>query len=440
MILGRYKLRVISRYSRPEMAALWAPERKFRKWLEIEIAAAEGWAEVGRIPKSAIAVIRKKATFDVARIAEIEKEVKHDVIAFLTHVARSVGPEARYLHLGLTSSDILDTCFSLQLKEAGEKLVSGLDQFLQVLKRRAEEHRRTPMVGRSHGIHAEPITFGVKIASWYAEMRRHRERLVRGVEQVSVGKISGAVGVYGHLDPRVEAYVCRKLGLRPDSVSTQVVARDHYAEFFAACALTATGIERIATEIRHLQRTEVLEAEEYFSAGQKGSSAMPHKRNPVLSENLTGLARLVRSYLVPALEDMPLWHERDISHSSVERVIAPDATILLDFMLARATELVDKLVVYPQRMAENLKRMGKLVYSEGVMIGLIESGMTREEAYHKVQAHAMAAWEEGIDFEVAVRGDAAITERLASGQLDEIFKLENHFKHIDTILKRTLTP
>ncbi len=430
---------MIPRYSRSEMTALWSPENKFQKWLEIEIAAAEGWAALGRIPSQAIETIKAKASFQVERIAEIEREVKHDVIAFLTNVAEGVGPEARYLHLGMTSSDVLDTCLSLQLKEAGELLLDGFDHLLKAIHRRAKEHQQTPMIGRSHGIHAEPITFGVKLASWYAEMRRHRERLQRAVEQVSVGKISGAVGVYGNLDPRVEQYVCEKLGLRPDTVSTQVIARDRYAEFFTVCALTASGIERIATEVRHLQRTEVLEAEEYFSKGQKGSSAMPHKRNPIYSENLTGLARLIRSYVVPALENIPLWHERDISHSSVERVTAPDATILLDFMLARLTEVVENLVVYPDRMQANLERMGKLVFSEGVMLGLVETGLTREEAYRLVQGHAMAAWEEGLDFEEAVRQDPDIAKPLGEEKLSEIFQLEGHLKHIQIIFERTFS-
>jgi len=421
------------------MTALWAPENRFRKWLTIEIAAAEGWAELGRIPQEVIDTLKKKASFDVDRIDTIEKEVKHDVIAFLTSVAEAVGPESRYLHLGLTSSDVLDTCFSLQLKEAGERLLADLDTFLGVIQKRALEHKRTPMIGRSHGIHAEPITFGVKVASWYAEMKRHRERLSVAVNHVSVAKISGAVGTYGNLDPRVEAYVCKKLGLIPDQVSTQVIARDQYAEFFLACAMTASGIERIATEIRHLQRTEVLEVEEYFSKGQKGSSAMPHKRNPVLSENLSGLARLLRSYIVPALENITLWHERDISHSSVERVIGPDATILLDFMLSRATQLIDQLVVYPKRMQENLERMGKLVFSEGVMLGLVESGMTREQAYRQVQGHAMASWEEGSDFETAIRGDGSVVEAVGKERLDEIFRLEDHLRHVDTIFERVFS-
>jgi adenylosuccinate lyase len=418
------------------MSRIWEPENKFKIWLEIELLAAEGWERLGRIPKGTVGAIRKKAKFDIARIDEIEKTVKHDVIAFLTNIAESVGPEARFLHLGLTSSDVLDTCFSVQLKQASEIIIQDLKALLKVLEKRAREHKKTPMIGRTHGIHAEPITFGLKVASWYAEVARHLTRMELAKEEVSVGKISGAVGTFAHLEPEVEAHVCEKLGLRPDPVSTQVISRDRYAVFFARLALLASSVERIATEIRHLQRTEVLEAEEYFSKGQKGSSAMPHKRNPILSENLCGIARLIRSTALPALENIPLWHERDISHSSVERIIGPEATILTDFMLDRLTGLVDKLVIYPANMKKNLEKMGKLVFSEKVMLKLIESGLVREEAYEMVQKQAMKSWEEGVDFEVAVRKDPAISKRISKKDFDEIFDPKESLRHVDTIFKR----
>ncbi len=432
----RYEGGMIPRYSRPEMTAIWEPENRFRIWLDIELAATEAWVKLGRVPEEALKVIREKADFKVDRIDEIEKEVKHDVIAFLTSVAEHVGPESRYLHLGLTSSDVLDTCFSLQLKQAGELLLRDLDQLLASLKKRAEEHKQTPMIGRSHGIHAEPITFGVKVATWYAEMARNRERLVKAIGSVSVGKVSGAVGVYGNVLPEVEQHVCEKLGLVPDAISTQVIARDQYADFFSSCALIASAVERIATEVRHMQRTEVLEAEEFFSKGQKGSSAMPHKRNPVLSENLTGLARLVRSYLVPALENITLWHERDISHSSVERVIGPDTTITLDFMLARMNNVIENLIVYPENMKKNLEKMGKLVFSEGVLLALVETGRTREEAYRMVQSHAMKTWEEGADFEELVRSDPKIQAAVSDERLAQVFQLDHHLSHVDIIFEK----
>jgi adenylosuccinate lyase len=430
---------MIPRYSRPELTAIWDPENRFKIWLEIELLAAEAWAKLGKIPKDIPDQIRKKAKFDVARIDEIEKTVKHDVIAFLTNVNENVGPDGRYLHWGLTSSDVLDTCFSVQLKQASEVLLKDLDQLLDVLKKRALEHKKTPMIGRSHGIHAEPTTFGLKVASWYAEMKRNRDRLEAARKEVSVGQISGAVGTMAHLEPEVEAYVCQKLGLKPDPVATQVISRDYYAAFFAALGVMAASVERIATEIRHLQRTEVLEVEEFFSKGQKGSSAMPHKRNPVLSENLCGIARLIRSTVTPALEDVALWHERDISHSSVERIIGPEATILTDFMLTRLTGLVGKLVIYPENMKKNLQKMGKLVFSEGVMLKLIEAGLTREEAYALVQRNAMKSWEQGADFEEEVRKDSVISAKIKKKDYDEAFDLAHTLRNVDAIFKRVFS-
>jgi len=427
---------VIPRYSRPELTTIWEPENRFKIWLEIELLAAEAWENLGRIPKGTVAKIRKVAKFDVDRIDEIERTVKHDVIAFLTNVNENVGPDGRYLHWGLTSSDVLDTCFSVQLQQSADILLRDMDGLLDALKKRAMEHKGTPCIGRSHGIHAEPLTFGLKVASWYAEMKRNRERLEKAREEVSVGQISGAVGTMAHLEPEIEAYVCKKLGLKPDPVATQVISRDRYAAFFAALAVLASSVERIATEIRHLQRTEVLEAEEFFSKGQKGSSAMPHKRNPVLSENLCGIARLVRSTVVPALENVALWHERDISHSSVERMIGPEATILSDFMLARLTGLVEKLVVYPENMQKNLQKMGKLVFSEGVMLKLIESGLTREDAYALVQRNAMKSWEQGADFEAEVRKDADIMARLKKKDFNDAFDLKHALRNVNALFER----
>lgn len=427
---------MIPRYSRPELTAIWEPENRFKIWLEIELLAAEAWANLGRIPKDIPEKIRKKAKFDVARIDEIERTVKHDVIAFLTNVNENVGPDGRYLHWGLTSSDVLDTCFSVQLQQSSDILLKDMDALLAVIRKRAEEHKKTPTIGRSHGIHAEPTTFGLKVATWYAEMKRNRVRLERAREEISVGQISGAVGTMAHLEPEVEAYVCKKLGLKPDPVATQVISRDYYAAFFGTLGVIAASVERIATEIRHLQRTEVLEAEEFFSKGQKGSSAMPHKRNPVLSENLCGIARLIRSTVMPALENVALWHERDISHSSVERIIGPEATILSDFMLARLTGLIEKLVVYPENMRKNLQKMGKLVFSEGVMLKLIESGLTREEAYALVQRNAMKSWEQGADFETEVRKDTDIAARLKKKDFDDAFDLNHSLRHVDAIFER----
>jgi adenylosuccinate lyase len=427
---------MIPRYSRPEMARIWEPETRFRIWLRIETYAAEAMAELGLIPKHAADAVRKRGGFDIARIDEIEREVKHDVIAFLTSVAEHVGPEARFLHSGLTSSDVLDTCFNVQLVEAADVLIGDIDQLLAALKARAFEYKDTLTVGRSHGVHAEPTTFGLKLAVAYAEFARARERLVRAREEVATCAISGAVGTFAHVDPRVEAYVANKLGLKVEPISTQVVPRDRHAAYFATLAVVASSVERLATEIRHLQRTEVLEAEEYFSPGQKGSSAMPHKRNPVLSENLTGLARVVRAYALPALEDVALWHERDISHSSVERVIGPDATIALDFALHRLTSIVKDLVVYPERMRQNLGRLGGLIHSQRVMLALTEAGVPREEAYRIVQRNAKSVWEDGADFLEALLADKEVTKALSPEQIRAQFDLGFHLKHVDTIFKR----
>jgi adenylosuccinate lyase len=427
---------MIPRYSRPEMARIWEPEAKFRIWLKIETYAAEAMAELGLIPKHAAEAVRRRGGFDVTRIDQIEREVKHDVIAFLTSVAEHVGPEARFLHAGLTSSDVLDTCFNVQLVEAADLLIADTDALLAVLKARAFEYKDTPTVGRSHGVHAEPTTFGLKLAGAYAEFARARERLVSAREEVATCAISGAVGTFAHVDPRVEAHVAKKLGLRPEPISTQVVPRDRHAVYFATLAVVASSIERVATEIRHLQRTEVLEAEEYFSEGQKGSSSMPHKRNPVLSENLTGLARVVRAYAQPALEDVALWHERDISHSSVERVIGPDATIALDFALSRLTGIVKGLVVYPERMRANLDRLGGLIHSQRVLLALTAAGVPREDAYRIVQRNAMKVWETGADFLAALLADRDVTKALNSDAIRAQFDLAYHTKHVDTIFAR----
>ena len=427
---------MIPRYSRPEMARIWEPETRFRIWLKIETYAAEAMAELGLIPKHAAEAVRKRGGFDIARIDAIEREVKHDVIAFLTSVAEHVGPEARFLHLGLTSSDVLDTCFNVQLVEAADLLVADIDALLAALKNRAFEHKDTLTVGRSHGVHAEPTTFGLKLAVAYAEFSRARERMVRAREEVGTCAISGAVGTFAHVDPRVETYVAKKLGLRPEPISTQVVPRDRHAAYFATLAVVASSVERLATEIRHLQRTEVLEAEEYFSEGQKGSSAMPHKRNPVLSENLTGLARVVRGYAAPALEDVALWHERDISHSSVERVIGPDATIALDFALHRLTGIVKNLLIYPERMRANLDRLGGLIHSQRVLLALTAAGVPREEAYRIVQRNAMKVWEQGADFLEALLADKDVTKALSAEEIRAQFDLGYHTKHVDTIFAR----
>ncbi len=431
---------MIPRYSRPDMARIWEPEAKFRIWLEIETYAAEGMAKLGLIPKETAEAVKKRGGFDVARIDAIEREVKHDVIAFLTSVAEHVGPEARLLHQGMTSSDVLDTCFNVQLVKATDLLIADTDALLAALKARAFEHKLTPTVGRSHGVHAEPTTFGLKLAYAHAEFARARARLVAAREEVRTCAISGAVGTFAHVDPRIEAYVAEKLGLKPEPISTQVIPRDRHAQYFATLAVVAGSVERLATEIRHLQRTEVLEAEEYFSEGQKGSSAMPHKRNPVLSENITGLARLIRAYAVPALEDVALWHERDISHSSVERVIGPDATIALDFALARLAEIVQGLVVYPERMRANLDRLGGLIHSQRVLLALTNAGLSREAAYKLVQRNAMQVWEKGGDFLAALLADKDVTKALTAETLRAQFDLDYHLKHVDTIFARVFGP
>ncbi|HVZ68277.1 MAG TPA: adenylosuccinate lyase [Rhizomicrobium sp.] len=430
---------MIPRYARPEMTAIWSPETKFRIWFEIEAHAAEALAELGVIPKAAAQKVwdlGSKANFDVARIDEIEREVKHDVIAFLTHLSEIVGPEARFVHQGMTSSDVLDTCLSIQLKRAADILIKDVDQLLAALKKRAFEYKNAVTIGRSHGIHAEPTTFGVKLAGFYAEFVRARARLVAAREEISVCAISGAVGTFANIDPRVEEHVAAKLGLKAETVSSQVIPRDRHAAYFAALGVVASSIERLATEIRHLQRTEVLEAEEYFSEGQKGSSAMPHKRNPVLTENLTGLARMVRAYAIPAMEDVALWHERDISHSSVERYIGPDATITLDFALARATGVIEKLIVYPERMKENLDRTRGLVHSQRVLLALTQAGVSREDSYRLVQRNAMRAWNgEGALLDL-LKADKDVTKALPTAKLESLFDLGYHLKHVDTIFNR----
>jgi adenylosuccinate lyase len=430
---------MILRYSRPEMAAIWSPETKFRIWFDIEAHAAEAMAEIGVIPKDAARTIRDKgdaAVFDTARIDEIEREVKHDVIAFLSHLAEIVGPEARFVHQGMTSSDVLDTCLSVQLTRAADLLLAGLDALLAALKRRAFEHRTTVCIGRSHGVHAEPTTFGLKLAQGYAEFDRARQRLALARADIATCAISGAVGTFAHVDPRVEAHVAKALGLAVEPVSSQIIPRDRHAFFFATLAVLASSIERLAVEIRHLQRTEVLEAEEPFGEAQKGSSAMPHKRNPVLTENLTGLARLVRSAVMPALENVALWHERDISHSAVERAIAPDTTVHLDFALARLTTVIDGLVVYPDAMQRNLDRLGGLIHSQRVLLALTQKGASREEAYSLVQRNAMPVWRGEGRFIDLLKADAEVTALLDAGELENLFDLGYHLKHVDTIFAR----
>jgi len=418
------------------MTRIWSPENRYRIWFEIEAHACDAQAALGVIPESAAHAVRERGAFEVERIDEIERETHHDVIAFLTNLAEHIGPDARFVHQGMTSSDVLDTCLAVQLKEAADLLLTDLDGLLAVLKRRAFEHKYTPTIGRSHGVHAEPTTFGLKLAGHYAEFARNRARLVAAREAVAICAISGAVGTFANIDPRVEAHVADKLGLKPEPISTQVIPRDRHAQFFMTLALVAAAVERLATEIRHLQRTELREVEEYFAPGQKGSSAMPHKRNPVLAENLTGLARLIRSTVGPALENVALWHERDISHSSVERVIAPDATIALDFALARLTGLVDRLLVYPERMRENLEALAGLVDSQRVLLGLTQAGMTREDAYRAVQRNAMAAWDGKGRFADLLKGDGEITSFLGSATIDALFDTAYHLKHVDTIFHR----
>jgi len=430
---------MIPRYTRPEMASIWEAQTRFRIWFEIEAHAADALAELGVIPKEAARTIWAKAgnaTFDVVRIDEIERETKHDVIAFTTHLAEIVGPEARFVHQGMTSSDVLDTCFNIQLVRAADLLLADIDKVLAALKKRAFEHKMTPTIGRSHGIHAEPVTFGLKLAFAYAEFSRARERLVLARKEVATCAISGAVGTFAQIDPRVEEHVAKAMGLVPEPISTQVIPRDRHAMYFATLGVIASSVERLATEIRHLQRTEVLEAEEFFSEGQKGSSAMPHKRNPVLSENLTGLSRMVRAYVTPALENVVLWHERDISHSSAERMIGPDATVTLDFALNRLAGLIDQLIVYPANMQKNLDRLGGLVHSQRLLLALTQKGASREDAYRLVQRNAMPVWRGERDFRSLLKRDAEVKKFLSDAEIDEQFDLDYHLKHVDTIFKR----
>ena len=430
---------MIPRYTRPEMASIWEPQTRFRIWFEIEAHAADALANLGVIPKDAAKTIwakAKDATFDVARIDAIERETKHDVIAFLTHLAEIVGPEARFVHQGMTSSDVLDTCLNVQLTRAADILIADIDKVLAALKTRAFEHRMTPAIGRSHGIHAEPVTFGLKMAYAYAEFSRAKERMIAARKEVATCAISGAVGTFAQIDPRVEEHVAKAMGLSPEPISTQVIPRDRHAMFFATLGVIASSMERLAVEIRHLQRTEVLEAEEFFSAGQKGSSAMPHKRNPVLTENITGLARMVRAYVTPALENVALWHERDISHSSAERMFGPDATVTLDFALNRLAGVIEKLLVYPANMRKNLDRLGGLVHSQRVLLALTQKGASREESYKLVQRNAMPVWRGEGDFLTLLKQDADVRKYLTDAELEEQFDLGYHLKHVDTIFKR----
>ena len=427
---------MIPRYSRPEMAAIWAPETRFQIWFEIEAHACDAQAKLGVIPKSAAKAVWKRGAFEVDRIDEIERETKHDVIAFLTNLAEHVGPEARFVHQGMTSSDVLDTCLAVQLSRAADILIDDVDKLLAVLERRARELKMVPAMGRSHGIHAEPVTFGLKLAGFYAEFDRARARLVAAKKEIATCAISGAVGTFAHIDPFVEEYVAEKLGLAVEPHSTQVIPRDRHAMFFAVLGVVASSCERLATEIRHLQRTEVREAEEFFSPGQKGSSAMPHKRNPVLSENVTGLARLVRGMVIPAMENVALWHERDISHSSVERMIGPDATVTLDFALARLTGMIDKLLVYPDAMQKNLDMLGGLVHSQRVLLALTQKGASREDSYKLVQRNAMQVWEKRVSFLELLAADQDVTKYLSRKELSALFDLGYHTKHVDTIFKR----
>jgi adenylosuccinate lyase len=440
---------MIPRYSRKEMTQIWEPQTRFRIWFEIEAYACDALADLGVIPKESAKNIWDKAdcvTFDVDRIDEIERVTKHDVIAFLTHLGEFIGPDSRFVHQGMTSSDVLDTCLAVQLSRAADLLIADVDALRAAIKKRAFEHKFTPTIGRSHGIHAEPVTFGLKMAQAYAEFTRARERLVQARKEIATCAISGAVGTFANIDPRVEDYVAHKMGLTPEPASTQVIPRDRHAAFFATLAVVASSVERLAIEIRHLQRTEVLEAEEYFSAGQKGSSAMPHKRNPVLTENLTGLARLVRGMAIPAMENVALWHERDISHSSVERMIGPDATVTLDFALVRLTNVIENLLVYPENMRKNLDKLGGLVHSQRVLLALTQKGVSREDAYAFVQRNAMRVWQNafesqlagdaGSDFRALLGADPDVSATLSPAELDELFDLSYHFKHVDTIFER----
>ena len=427
---------MIPRYSRPEMTKIWEPENKFRIWFEIEAHACDAQANLGTIPEAAAKRVWERGKFDVERIDEIEAEVKHDVIAFLTNLAEYVGPEARFVHQGMTSSDVLDTCLSVQLCQAADIIANDLDQLLEALKKQALKHKFTPTVGRSHAIHAEPTTFGLKLAGYFAEFQRNKERLILARKEIATCAISGPVGTFASIEPEVERHVAEKLGLKIEPVSTQIIPRDRHAMFFSILGVIASSLERLAVEIRHLQRTEVREAEEFFSSGQKGSSSMPHKRNPVLTENITGLARLIRSHVVPSMENVALWHERDISHSSVERVIAPDATIALDFSLARMTGVIEKLVVYPDQMQKNLDKLGGLINSQRILLELTQKGMSREDSYEAVQRNAMPVWLEGKDFKALLKNDTKIREFLNENEIEELFNPDFHFKHIETIFER----
>lgn len=427
---------MIARYTLPEMGAIWSEENKFRTWLEVEILACEAQAQLGLVPREALAEIRQKAAFDVQRIQEIEAEVKHDVIAFLTNVAEHVGPASRFIHLGMTSSDLLDTALAYQIRQAGMLLMQRLQAFRAAVADRAREHKYTACIGRSHGVHAEPTTFGLKLAVWYDELGRAEQRLQQAIDRVSVGKISGAVGTFAHIDPFVEKYVCEKLGLRPAPVSTQIVQRDLHAEFLTTLAIIGASLDKFATEIRNLQRTEILEVEEYFSKGQKGSSAMPHKRNPITCERICGLARVLRANALAALENVALWHERDITHSSVERVILPDSTIALDYMLYQFTRIVSNLLVYPENMRRNLEKTGGLIFSQALLLALAKAGKTREEAYALVQKHAMNAWQGKVDFKAAVLSDPEISATLGQDEIEQCFDLGRNLRHVDTIFQR----
>jgi len=427
---------MIQRYTRPEMGRIWSEENGFQKWLEVEILAAEGMARLGKVPKAAIARIKRKARFNVKRIRVIEREVKHEIIAFLSSVAESIGDDARYLHVGMTSSDVMDTALALQFKEASVLLVQDVKDLMKVLRRQAARHKWTVMIGRTHGVHAEPITFGLKLALWYQEMARNLARLEKAVDDICVGQISGAVGTFAQISPKVEAYVCRKAGLKPAPVSNQIIQRDRHAYYFSILAIIACSLEKFAVEIRHLQRTEVQEAEEPFTAGQKGSSAMPHKRNPILSENVSGLARLMRSYALAAMENVPLWHERDISHSSVERVIAPDATIALDFMLRRMIYVLGNLCVYPENMKRNLEKSGGAVFSEKVLLALVEKGVSRDTAYRLVQRHALKVGKEGGDLKRELLQDVEIRRHLTAQEIEAVWGVKHHLANVDFIFRR----
>jgi adenylosuccinate lyase len=427
---------MIERYTRPEMGRIWSEENSFQKWLDVEILAAESLARLGKVPKAAIARIRKKARFDVKRIREIESEVKHDVIAFLSCVAESIGDDARFLHVGMTSSDVIDTGLAIQFKEASSILIQDVKDLMSVVRRQAQKYKWTVMIGRTHGVHAEPITFGLKLALWYQEMARNLARLQKAAEDMSVGQISGAVGTFAQISPKVEAYVCQKAGLKPALISNQIIQRDRHAYYFATLGIIASSLEKFAVEIRHLQRTEVQEAEEPFTEGQKGSSAMPHKRNPILSENVSGLARLMRSYSIAAMENVPLWHERDISHSSVERVIAPDATIALDFMLRRMTYVIGNLCVYPENMKRNLEKTGGAVFSEKVLLALVEKGVARDVAYRMVQRHALKVGKEGGDLKRELLADAEIRRHLSTQEIEAIWNVKQHLTNVDFIFRR----